>query len=192
MLHLGTLALGTDPPGSALETLMERSASSRLIVVDPNVRPAVLGDQDEYRRRFEGWAQRAHVIKLSDADADWLYPGLALDEVARRVLDLGTTLVVVTLGGEGAFGRGRFGAARVSAPPVEVVDTVGAGDAFGAALLASLRRAGRLTIDAVGELGDGDLEEALTFATAVGALQCTRAGAEPPTLADVEAFLQSA
>ena len=188
-LHVGTLALGTDPPASALETLIEQSRSSRLVVVDPNVRPAVVGDRDVYRRRFERWARTAHVIKLSAADADWLYPGEALEGVADRLLELGTRLVAVTLGADGALGCSRVGRARVRAPRVEVVDTVGAGDAFGAAFLRALRVAGRLGIDAVGELGDAELEEALTFAAAVGALQCARAGAVPPSLAEVEAFL---
>jgi fructokinase len=74
-LAFGTLALAIDPPAGALEVLMRRESRKRLIVLDPNVRPAVFGDREEYRRRFDSWIALADVVKLSDDDAEWLYPG---------------------------------------------------------------------------------------------------------------------
>ena len=68
----------------------------RLVVVDPNVRPAVCGDRAAYVERFERWAALAHVMKLSDADAEWLYPGASYEDVAGRVLERGALLVVVS------------------------------------------------------------------------------------------------
>lgn len=189
-LHLGTLALATDPPASALEQLIEQEAERRLIVIDPNVRPAVCGDPDAYRRRFERWAAHAHVIKLSVVDAAWLYPGAAPDAVLDAVLDLGARLAVITLGADGASARSRAGRARAASPPVDVVDTVGAGDSFGAGFLRALWAANRLDADGVGRLDDRELAHALQFATAVGALQCARAGAVPPTLAEIEEFMR--
>ncbi len=115
----GTLALATDPPAGAIETLLERESGRRLIVVDPNVRPAVFGDRDDYLRRFERWAAFAHVIKLSDADAEWLYPGLATEALLDAILARGTRLVVLTRGADGALaktasarGRGRLAGRR--------------------------------------------------------------------------------
>ena len=189
-LHVGTLALATDPPAAALEELIEQEAGRRLIVVDPNVRPAVCGEPDVYRARFERWAGRAHVIKLSAADAAWLYPGRSSEDVLELVLERGARLAVLTLGGDGAAARSGAGRARVSSPPVEVVDTVGAGDSFGAGFLRALWADGRLDVDSVGGLDGDELTRALELATAVGALQCSRAGAVPPTLAEVEAFMQ--
>lgn len=188
-LHVGTLALATDPPAATFEALMTEVAPERLVVVDPNVRPAVVGERDAYVRRFERWAQTAHVIKLSAADAVWLYPGTPVDEVVQHVLALGADLVVVTLGPDGALGRTRGVHAEAAAPRVEIVDTVGAGDAFGAGLLACLREGGRLDGASVAGIGAAELERALAFAAAIGALQCARAGAEPPTRADLDAFL---
>jgi fructokinase len=191
-LCAGTLGLATDPPRSAIEALLERESQHRTIVIDPNVRPAVVGDHDAYLARFERWARFAHVVKLSDADAAWLYPGEDPESVAAALLERGVRLVAVTLGADGAFAVTAAGSARVASPPVEVVDTVGAGDAFGAALLRRLWVQDRLDAQAVGELDDEALGDALHFAAAVGALQCARAGAVPPSLAEVEAFVGAA
>lgn len=189
-LHLGTLALATDPPATALELLIEREAASRLVMIDPNVRPAVAGDRDAYRRRFESWTARAHVVKLSQADAEWLYPGVGSDEVLESILGRGTQLAVLTLGPGGALARSAAGSARAGSPRVDVVDTVGAGDTFGAALLQRLWAKGRLDARSVGRLDDAELAGALEFATAAAALQCARAGAVAPSLDEVEAFVR--
>jgi fructokinase len=185
----GTLGLATDPPGGAIEALLERESPQRLIVIDPNVRPAVFGDRDAYRRRFEHWASFAHVIKLSDDDAEWLYPGEGLETVVDALLERGARLAVLTLGADGAVARSAAGRTEVRSPAVDVVDTVGAGDAFGAGLLRWLWANDRLDADAVGRLDPDELADGLGFAAAVGALQCSRAGATPPTLAEVDAFL---
>ena len=185
----GTLALATDPPAGAIEALLERESHRRLIVVDPNVRPAVCGDRDDYRRRFEHWATVAHVIKLSDADAEWLYPDAPAEEVLDRILSCGVRLAVLTQGADGALARSAVARAEVASPPVDVVDTVGAGDAFNAGLLRWLWTNGRLDAEAVGALESDELEDALRLAAAVGALQCSRAGATPPTLAELDGFL---
>ena len=158
-LHLGTLALATDPPASALEGLMHRESARRLIMVDPNVRPDVIGDRDVYLARFESWLSCAHIVKLSARDAEWLYPDLGSEACAQRLLSLGARLAVVTLGPDGALAVSGAGEARVASPPVEVVDTVGAGDAFGAGLLRALWVSDALTADSVAQLDDSELEK---------------------------------
>jgi fructokinase len=185
----GTLGLATDPPRAAIEALLQRESQRCLIVIDPNIRPAVMGDVDAYRRRFEYWAGFAHVIKLSDADAEWLYPGERPETVVDALLGRGVRLAVLTLGADGALAKTAAGRVEVESPTVEVVDTVGAGDAFGAGLLRWLWANDRLNVEAVGRIDRGALADGLAFAAAVGALQCARSGATPPTLAEVEAFL---
>ena len=172
----------------AIEALLERESPRRLIVVDPNVRPAVFGDRDEYRRRFERWAGFAHVIKLSDADAAWLYPDVPAEDVLDGILARGVRLAVLTRGADGALAKSAVARAEAASPAVDVVDTVGAGDAFTAGLLRWLWSSGRLDADAVGALGSDELEDAVELAAAVGALQCSRAGATPPTLAELDRF----
>jgi fructokinase len=191
-LVVGTLALATDPPAVAFEALIEQESRRRLVVIDPNIRPAACGDREAYVRRFELWCEQAHVLKLSDDDAAWLYPGVAPEAVVESVLSRGTPLVLLTLGTHGALARNSTGSARVPSPAVHVVDTIGAGDAFNAGFLRWLWLTDRLDAEAVGVLGDKELENALTLATAVAALQCFRSGAVPPTLDEVDAFLGTA
>jgi fructokinase len=187
-LHVGTLALATDPPATAYEALIEREHVSRLVVVDPNVRPAVCGERATYLRRFEAWAEKAHVLKLSDDDAAWLYPDVDEDTAIASLLERGVRLVVLTRGARGALARTSSARARVPAVEVEAVDTVGAGDAFGAGFLRGLWESGALDAVAVGELDEHELGKALSLGATVAALQCMRAGADAPTLAEVQEF----
>jgi fructokinase len=188
-LHLGTLALATDPPRSAYEALIEREAAHRVIVLDPNIRPSICGDPDVYRARFERWLGLTHVVKLSAGDAAWLYRGLPPAAVCSHLVERGARLVVLTLGRDGAIARTATSATSTRPPRVDVVDTVGAGDAFGAGLLRRLWQTDRLDRDGVGRLDDAELADVVSFAAAVAALQTTRAGSSPPTLAEVEALI---
>jgi fructokinase len=187
-LHVGTLALAVDPPAAAFEALLDREAGMRTIFFDPNVRPAVFGDRAAYRARFERIARRVDAIKVSDDDAAWIYPGLDLDEIADRILALGPRLVAITLGTEGAFAASREGRVRVPGVPVTVADTVGAGDSFGAALVAALIDGGAVGPAATSRIDTAVLGEAVAFAVTASAVTCTRTGAVPPTRAEVAAL----
>jgi fructokinase len=187
-IHFGTLALAVDPPRTILEQFMKRQASERLIALDPNVRPPAISSRAEYRRHFDDWLTHAHVVKLSNVDAAYLYPDASVEEVLEVILRTGVHLAIVTLGADGAIGRTRRGSAHVVSPPVEVVDTVGAGDAFGAGILRHLSSAGCLAPDAVSGLGDRNIAELLAFANSVAGLQCTRAGGAASQVAELEEF----
>jgi fructokinase len=188
-IHVGTLGLAVDPPAAAYEALLHREAGRRTIVLDPNVRPAVFGDQVSYRARFERFARLADIVKLSDDDAAWIYPKLELTEVLDHVLGLGPRLVAITLGTLGAVAASREGFARIPAVPVTVVDTVGAGDSFGAALLAGLVEREALEPGATGSLDNSLLEEAVEYAVRASAITCTRMGAVPPSRAELDAWI---
>ena len=189
-LHFAGYSLLVEPVGTALEALGRRERGQRLILLDPNVRPALTPDLDAGRARLEAWVRGADVVKASRADLGVLYPGAPSGEVARSWLARpdapGPVLVVVTLASDGAVAFSAAGEVRVPSVPVTVVDTVGAGDAFSAGLLEWLYRARRLTRDAVAPLGSSEIAAALTRAAWVAALTCTRAGADPPWLADLK------
>jgi fructokinase len=191
-LCVGSLAFAIEPSASALEALVERESHQRIVVIDPNVRAAAITEQERYRARFERCCRSAHIVKLSASDASWLMPGLGHDEVAARLLDLGPELVVVTLGADGAIASTRLSRARVPAQPVDVQDTIGAGDAFAAGLLVSLDERGALVLGSLAALTGSDLESVLRFASAVAALTCGRSGAETPTLSEVAELLDRA
>lgn len=188
-LCVGSLALALEPSASAIEAFVERERENRIVAIDPNVRAAALTEQAAFRARFERCCRVAHIVKLSASDAAWLLPGVGGEEITARLLDLGAELVVLTLGPDGAVARTRRAHARARAPHVVVVDTIGAGDAFGAGLLVALEELGALDPERLAALGGSDLDYVLRFACAVAALTCARSGAETPTLSEVVALL---
>lgn len=190
-IHVGTLALAVDPPAGAYEALLEREAGHRRIILDPNVRPAIFGDADAYRRRFERLARLADVVKLSDDDAAWIYPNVPMSDVTELILGFGPRLVALTCGASGAAARSRLASVDVPAMPVRVVDTVGAGDSFGAALVAALIEERALGPAAERELDEEVLHSAVTYAVAASAVTCTRTGAVPPSRSEIDARLRA-
>jgi fructokinase len=182
-LHVGTLGLVFEPVATTIATLVEREHTTRLVMVDPNIRPAALHRSAGYRARLDRIIAQSTIVKASDADIAWLFPTLSLLVAATALLALGPKLVVVTLGADGAFGVTANAEVRVPAPVVQVVDTIGAGDAFGAALLAWLHNHDRLSRDL--RLDREELRSALEFACLVASLTCTRAGADPPRRAEL-------
>ena len=102
-------------------------------MIDPNIRPAMIPDRDAYLTRFERLARIAGLVKLSVSDdLSWLYPDRLPADAAQRLLGSGAACVAITHGSDGAEAWTDSGTARAPAPDVTVVDTVGAGDAFGA------------------------------------------------------------
>lgn len=176
-LHVGTLGLVLEPMASTLVELVEREHGGRVVMLDLNVRPGIIPD-GVYRERLENVISRSTIVKGSEADFAWLFPGIGYREAARAILDAGVTLVVVTLGAGGALGTTRHCEVAVRPPPVDVVDTIGAGDAFGAALLAWLHDHDALRADL--RIERDDLEDALRYANTVAAITCSRAGADAP------------
>ncbi len=191
-LHVGTLALAIDPPAAAYESLVARDAGRRKILFDPNVRPAIFGDAGAYRSRFERLAQLADLVKLSDDDAAWIYPGLPVEEVVERILALGPRIVALTRGEHGAVAASPAASVDVAGMAVTVVDTVGAGDSFGAAFVAALVDEGAFGPRATRMVDEAVLERAASYAVAASAVTCTRAGAMPPSRAEVERQLGAA
>jgi fructokinase len=190
-VHVGTLALAIDPPAAAYEALVDREAGRRRIILDPNVRPAVFGDVDTYRRRFEQLSQLADLVKLSEDDAAWIYPGLSAEEVLKLILALGPRVVAVTRGEHGAIAASGDAFVDVAGIPVTVVDTVGAGDSFGAALIAALIDEGAFGQAATRPPDEAVLTRAVSYAVAASAITCTRTGATPPSRAEIDARLRA-
>ena len=190
-VHVGTLALAVDPPATAYEALVGREAGRRRIIFDPNVRPAIFGDAASYRRRFERLAQLADLVKLSDDDAAWIYPDLSIEEVLDIILGLGPRIVAVTRGEHGAVAASCDGFADVAGIAVAVVDTVGAGDSFGAALVTTLVEEGVFGPGATRTADDAVLDRAVTYAVAASAISCTRTGAVPPSRDEIDAQLRA-
>jgi fructokinase len=190
-VHVGTLALALDPPAAAYEALVDREAGNRQIILDPNVRPPIFGDVSGYRRRFERLAQLADLVKLSDDDAAWIYPGRSVEDVLQLILGFGPRVVAVTKGANGAVAGSGNGSVDVAGIQVSVVDTVGAGDSFGAAFIAALVDNSAFGSHATRAADEQVLGRALSYAVAASAITCTRTGAVPPSRAEIETQLRA-
>lgn len=184
-LHVGTLGIVVEPPASVLEALIEESAADHLIMLDPNCRPAVVDDLAGFRARVGRLLRFADVIKVSDDDVAFLYPDGDFEDVIAPALARGA-IVLLTRGGDPTTVYTAEGTAVVPAHAGEIVDTVGAGDIFGAtALWALLERGLRKGVT----LPLADVVAAVEVASTGAFLACQRAGAEPPTRAELDAAL---
>lgn len=178
-LHVGSLGLLLQPMATTIAGLVNREASGRVVIVDPNIRATMIRDEQAYRRRLEAVMARSTIVKASLSDITWLQPGTSVEEAATSALrHPETRLVVVTLGASGAFGATAGAQVHVDAPRVAMVDTIGAGDAFGAALLTWLYDHELLIKDLV--LDESRLKAALTFACLVASTSFARSGAATP------------
>ena len=182
-LHVGTLGLVLEPLADAVAAVVDDLAGSALVLLDPNCRPAVVADRARFLARLATLARRAQVLKLSEPDLDYIAPGTPPVEAARALIGPGR-IALLTRGGEGATVVTPEQAIEVAAPAVEVVDTIGAGDAFGGAFLAWWVEHG-LAAASLGELEP--VVEATRFACLVAAKTCERAGADPPWRAALHA-----
>jgi fructokinase len=174
VLHIGTLVTVIEPGASALYDWAMQVAELAPIVFDPNIRPSVMPDRDLYEAAIEKWAALSAVIKVSDDDLAWLFPGQAIEDVANRWISDGAFLVVVTQGANGLMGYTADGRVEVPGVKVDVVDTVGAGDTVGAIVVEAMLAHGLV------ELRGDILRGVLTRAAAAAAITCSRKGAQPP------------
>ena len=181
-LYFGGISLASEPGADTYAALCAREAAKRVIMIDPNIRPGFIQDEDRFRARLDAMLAQADIVKISDEDLEWLAPERAtLDEKAFALLAKGARIVVLTRGSEGAsayFGDSQ--SLHVPARRADVTDTVGAGDTFNAGVLCALSEAGLLTKQGLAEIEADALFEALDFGAKVAAVTVSRAGANPP------------
>ena len=180
LLYIGTLATVIEPGASVLFEWAQSLTHIAPIVLDPNIRPAVLGDRNEYVKKIEKWVAISSAVKVSDQDLNWLYPGKVIDEIAKKWLEVGVQLVVVTLGDKGITAYRKNEQISVDAVKVVVADTVGAGDTVGAVLVEAIVKSGldKLT----GEV----LITMLNRASKAAAVTVSRTGANPPSKEEID------
>jgi fructokinase len=174
VLHIGTLVTVTQPGADVLYDWAMQVAEFAPIVFDPNVRSVVMNDRDKYLAAVERWVAISSVVKVSDDDMTWLYPGQLYADVAKRWISDGAALVVVTRGADGLVGFTADGSVEVPGVKVDVADTVGAGDTVGAIVVEAMIEKGILNLT-----GD-TLKAVLNRAAIAAGITCSRKGAQPP------------
>ena len=180
-LHVGSFSLVVQPVGDTLLTLVQRESGKRLISLDPNVRLNPQPDIELWRSRIATLVEYADLIKVSDEDLSLLYPGQDPQEVIGSWLEHRCQLAFLTRGGQGAtvFSR-QHGVWSLPACPVQIADTVGAGDTFQAALIAWLTEQQLDDVEGLHSLDAGQIGKMLDFAMRAAALTCTKTGPDLP------------
>ena len=188
-VNIGSYATVVEPIASTLRALVDRElarGSGRAVIAyDPNIRLNVEPDLQRWRDQLAWMLPRTDLLKISEEDLGLLQPGVAPETFAATALAHGVKAVVVTRGALGALGWTAQVSATVAPVPVQVIDTVGAGDTFQAALLTWLAEHDALSASAVGELTQAGLHDALTFAAKAAAITCSRRGADMPRRAEL-------
>lgn len=186
LIHFGSISLIRGSTALTLEKLMEHKKGKILISLDPNVRPMLINDKKVYIEKLEKWITYSNLVKVSKGDLNWLYPDNSLEEIAKNWLKFGPDLVIITKGDEGSIAFNKKGSVEVSAMKVDVVDTVGAGDSFMGGILYWLLRENKLNIESFKKLSLEEIKEALKFASKIAGITCTRVGANPPLLEELD------
>jgi fructokinase len=185
-LHFGSISLIPEPCGSAYEALMTREHKTRVISLDPNIRPTLISDKRKHMARLTRLIPMTDILKISDEDVHWMTGHHDLAKAAKAWLKKGPKIVAITKGGDGVEIYTRAFSFHHAAPKVVVADTVGAGDTFTAGLLATLMKEGHLTKKALASIREDDLRHAVDFAARAAAVTCTRPGANPPWANEME------
>jgi len=185
-IHVGSTTLVGDAGAAQAMAVVREAKGTATISFDPNCRPNLVKDRPGYVARMAEFAAMADIVRMSDVDFEYLYDNGDYAGRAAALLEEGASLVVITQGIKGVQAwHGQAGTLHVEAPKVEVVDTVGAGDSFQAALLFALYTLGRIDTGTLKKIEAGELRRALSFATACAAITCGRVGADPPWRADL-------
>jgi len=183
--HFGSYAMVVEPVAATQRALVQRECARSVIAYDPNVRLNVEPDLRRWRDTLQWMLPRTQLLKVSDEDLSLLYPGADAGALAGEWIGAGVSLVVVTRGGAGAWAWTAAHHVATSPVEVDVIDTVGAGDTFQAALLAALAERALLTRDALRTLAEPPLRETLQFAARAAAATCARRGADLPRRAEL-------
>lgn len=178
VVHVGSVAAFLEPGATTLEEFLTHVSHVR-VTFDPNIRPALVGCHATAVDRVQRVARMASVVKLSDEDAAWLYPGESTGQVLDRFLGLGVDTVAITFGAAGAALASQAARIQLPAPTVQVADTVGAGDTFMAALIDGTRTQPARVLD------ESDLHRMGSYAAAAAAITVQRSGADLPYRRDL-------
>ena len=187
--HVGSFSTVVEPVASTLRALVETMRHRALISYDPNVRLNVEADLRPWRTAFDWMLTRADIVKISAEDLALLWPDVTGSGFLDRAIASGVGLAIVTDGASGASAATARTRIEVAARPVSVVDTVGAGDSFQAALLAWLGSTLALRREALASITERELNATLRFACTAASLTCSRRGADLPTRAEIDLAL---
>ena len=186
IIHFGSISLSMEPCGSTITEFLLNIPRNIMLSFDPNIRPSLVPDRDQYMERFKKLCQISSILKLSDEDLLWLYPELETDKATSLILELGISLIALTTGKTGALLINKNN--RVTSPlfDLTVADTIGAGDTFHGAMLSYLYKQNWLDKNTLDNLSREQLNTIGDFANKAAGINCSRSGASPPTILEMD------
>lgn len=194
VVHIGSLALALPPSSDAILSALNEIEPRPIIFLDPNVRPMVISDRQAFVQLMEKSIELASIVKVSDEDLAYLYPDKDVHKVAQDFATKGSKHIILTLGRQGSVWYAPD-LEPISMPIIDlpVADTVGAGDTFSGSLLSYLHERELFGADGqkpqLKKLSADLIKDALRWATAASAINCTRKGCCPPTKDEIQALL---
>jgi fructokinase len=184
IVQLGSLTSYVEPGATNVEKWFNqlRQSNKHLLTFDPNIRHPLDGENEvDVRNRAKKLASLSHVVKASDEDLNWIFSNNNPQDSAIKIIESGASLVIVTLGKKGAFAvNKKLEIVEVTANEIAVIDTIGAGDTFAAALITQLLEKSWITENALEKLSKADLIKILNNCSMASAITCSRQGANPP------------
>ncbi|WP_299879582.1 carbohydrate kinase [uncultured Cocleimonas sp.] len=189
-IHLGSYSIVSQPTADSLLSLVKKYSGKCLISLDPNIRAIVEPDMKVWQNRVDELVSLADIVKVSDEDLELMYPDTAPEEIIQKWLATGLKLIVLTRGGEGSSLWSAQAHTNLETPKIKVIDTVGAGDTYQAALLDSVGGLfAQYGNDWSEQLDENKLKEIGNFSAAAAAITCSRQGADLPTKTEVLNFI---
>jgi fructokinase len=181
IIHFGSISISQEPCGTQLFSFLKKLAGKILLSFDPNIRPSQVPDRDLYMKRFKTLCGISEIVKLSDEDLEWLYPGMESNDALKELRELGPSIIALTRGSEGAVILNKHHKVLVPILKQKVSDTIGAGDTFHGALLDYLYKKNWLSRESLDNLTIRELEAIGSYANKAAGLNCMKPGADPPT-----------
>jgi fructokinase len=187
-VHTGSIAAVFPPGDQATLVLVEAAREHATVSYDPNCRPGISPDVAAARTQSELFVAASDLVKASDEDLAWLYPHRTPEDTLQAWLEMGPAIVALTRGADGPVILTRHSRAEMTAEPVTVADTVGAGDSFMAALISGLAQLGALGAEGkprLQALASDELHALAAYANRAAGITCSRPGANPPHAAEL-------
>jgi fructokinase len=181
-LLFGGISLIPEPCGKAYEDILIQNSANHIIYLDPNIRPNFIDDKGKHRLRITRMIAHSDIVKVSDEDLSWIEPDCDHDLTIQKWIDYGTSIVLLSRGGDGSEAHTKTGVVKADAIEIEIADTVGAGDTFSAGFLASLNNQAMLNKVKLDSLSRSTIQSALAYANRAAAITASRKGANPPWL----------
>jgi fructokinase len=189
--QIGSISLLLEPGATAIYSIIRNRDPNIPVSFDPNIRASLVNDRESFLTRLEDLFRHSDIVKISDEDIRWIFPKLSLETAAKKILQFGVSVCVITAGKKGVYWFSQNIQEYLAARDIKLVDTIGAGDTFHAGLLAFLYLSGNISREKLKNISQENAVKALRYASMAAEINCCRQGANPPSTAELKKELKA-